>query len=87
MALVTNLKINNDEISFDLNNNLNKLKNSFSNAIRRMIISNVYTYTIDNNSIIIIPLLIILLCVWIFILSFIIFKKLFDAHKKCRLLQ
>jgi DNA-directed RNA polymerase subunit L len=52
MALVTNLKINNDEISFDLNNNLNKLKNSFSNAIRRMIISNVYTYTIDNNTII-----------------------------------
>lgn len=52
MALVTNLKINNDEISFDLNNNLNKLKNSFSNAIRRTIISNVHTYTIDNNTII-----------------------------------
>ena len=33
MALVSNIKINNDEISFNLNNNLNKLKNSFTNAI------------------------------------------------------
>jgi DNA-directed RNA polymerase subunit L len=52
MALVTNIKNENDVISFDLNNNLNQIKNSFANAIRRIIISNVHTYIIDEKSII-----------------------------------
>jgi len=52
MSVVSNIKIKNDEISFDLNNSLNQFKISLANAIRRIIISNVYTYIINDKSII-----------------------------------
>jgi DNA-directed RNA polymerase subunit L len=52
MALINNLKINDDFISFEIKNNLNKIKNSFSNAIRRTIINDIHTYLIDYNSIV-----------------------------------
>jgi DNA-directed RNA polymerase II subunit RPB3 len=52
MSLISNIKINNDLLSFDLNNNSKEFKISFVNAIRRTIIADVYTYAIDNDSII-----------------------------------
>lgn len=52
MALVSNISINEDLINFDLNNNFNKINNSFANAIRRIIISNVETYIVDDKNII-----------------------------------
>jgi DNA-directed RNA polymerase subunit L len=52
MSLISNLKIENDSVSFDLNNQTKEIKISFSNALRRTIISNVYTYTISDKSII-----------------------------------
>lgn len=51
MKFITNLKSNNDLITFHLNNISKEIKISYANAIRRIIISDLYTYTIDNNSI------------------------------------
>jgi len=52
MSFISNLNTNNDLISFDLNNNSKELKISFANAIRRTIISDIYTYAIDAKNII-----------------------------------
>jgi len=49
---ITNIKIENgDTITFDLNNVSKEIKISFANAIRRTIISDIKTYTIDERSI------------------------------------
>ena len=50
--MISNLIINNDEINFELNNNLNQIQISLANAIRRTIIYDIYTYAINNNSVI-----------------------------------
>jgi DNA-directed RNA polymerase subunit L len=52
MSSISNIKTDNDLISFDLNNNLKEFKISFANAIRRTIISDIYIHAIDNKSII-----------------------------------
>jgi len=49
---ITNIKIEKgDTITFDLNNVSKEIKTSFANAIRRTIISDIKTYTIDEKSI------------------------------------
>jgi DNA-directed RNA polymerase subunit L len=44
--------MNNEVISFDLNNDSKEIKTSFANALRRTIISDIYTYIINNETII-----------------------------------
>jgi DNA-directed RNA polymerase subunit L len=51
MSYISNLKLNNDIISFDLNSKSNDIKISLANAIRRTIISDIFVYTIDENNI------------------------------------
>ena len=48
---ITNIKINNDLITFDLNNSSTKIKTALANGIRRSIISMIYTYAIDSGSV------------------------------------
>jgi len=50
MVYFSNIKLNNDELSFELNNN-DTIKTSFANAIRRLIISHVPTISINEESI------------------------------------
>jgi DNA-directed RNA polymerase subunit L len=52
MSIISNLNIINDTVSFDLLNEFDYFKISFVNAIRRTIISDIYVYGIDDNSII-----------------------------------
>jgi DNA-directed RNA polymerase II subunit RPB3 len=52
MSFISNLKINNDFISFDLSNKSQKIKISLANAIRRTIISDIYTYTINDDTVV-----------------------------------
>ena len=51
MTYVSNFKNNGDVVSFNLNNELNTINISFANAIRRVIISDIETYVIDENSV------------------------------------
>lgn len=50
MSYITNLKIDNDTLSFELNNNNNDINISLANAIRRTIISDIKCYTIDEKN-------------------------------------
>lgn len=51
-SFITNIKIENgDTITFDLNNVSKEIKTGLANAIRRTIISDIKTYTIDEGSI------------------------------------
>ena len=50
-SLISNLEITNDSVSFDLNNQTKEIKISFSNALRRTIISSIRTYAISDKSI------------------------------------
>jgi DNA-directed RNA polymerase subunit L len=49
MTYISNFKNNGEVVSFDLNNQSNNINISFANAIRRIIISNIETYSIDEN--------------------------------------
>jgi len=51
MSFVTDFNINNDLLTFNLNNSSKKIKISLANAIRRIILSDIDTYTIDENQI------------------------------------
>ena len=52
MSIITNLSLEDNSISFDINNNIKlPIKISLANSIRRIIISSVETYCIDKNSI------------------------------------
>ena len=51
MTFITNIKINGDLITFELNNKSTKIKTALANAIRRSIISNIETYAINPDSI------------------------------------
>lgn len=51
MSLISNLKLNDNTISFNLNNDTNKIKISFANALRRTIISDIQTYAICSTNI------------------------------------
>ena len=51
MPYISNLKISDDLISFDLDNKTGDIKISLANAIRRTITSDIYVYTIDENNI------------------------------------
>jgi len=52
MSLISNIKMNNEVISFDLNNDSKEIKTSFANALRRTIVSDIYTYIINDETII-----------------------------------
>jgi len=52
MSLISNIKIKDELISFDLNNDSKEIKTSFANALRRTIISDIYTYIINIETII-----------------------------------
>ena len=53
MSIITNLKTEDNYISFDLNNNTeNPIKIGLANSLRRVIISSIETYCIDRKSII-----------------------------------
>lgn len=52
MSFISNIKIDNESISFDLNNDSKEFKTSFANSLRRTIISDIYTYAIDDKNII-----------------------------------
>jgi DNA-directed RNA polymerase II subunit RPB3 len=49
MSYISNLNINEDVLSFDLNNKSKDIKISLANAIRRTIISDIATYAIDEK--------------------------------------
>jgi len=49
MSFVSEFNINSDILTFNLNNNTKKIKISLANAIRRVILSDIYTYTIDEK--------------------------------------
>jgi DNA-directed RNA polymerase II subunit RPB3 len=51
MTYISNFKNNGEIVSFDLNNESNNINISFANALRRIIISNIETYSIDDNSV------------------------------------
>ena len=51
MSYISNLSINEDVLSFDLNNKSKDIKISLANAIRRTIISDIATYAIDAKNI------------------------------------
>ena len=51
MSYVSNLKNENDVLTFDLNNNFKEIKISLVNSIRRIIISDIETYTIDSKNV------------------------------------
>jgi DNA-directed RNA polymerase subunit L/DNA-directed RNA polymerase alpha subunit len=52
MSIITNLKLDDNNITFELNNNINNpIKISLANSIRRTIISNIETYCVDKNNI------------------------------------
>jgi DNA-directed RNA polymerase subunit L len=48
MSYVSNVVLNNDQISFEINNKSQDLKISFVNALRRILISDIYVWNIDN---------------------------------------
>lgn len=52
MSYISNFKIEDDLLSFDLNNNIKDIKISLANAIRRTIISDIPTYAINENEVI-----------------------------------
>jgi DNA-directed RNA polymerase subunit L len=53
MSLISNLKIEDESIKFDLNNNTSQnIKISFANALRCILISEIKTYIIDYKSIV-----------------------------------
>jgi hypothetical protein len=53
MSIITDLKLDDNSILFEVNNNINNpIKIGLVNSIRRTIISNIETYCIDKNSII-----------------------------------
>jgi DNA-directed RNA polymerase subunit L len=52
MSYISNFKIEDDLLSFDLNNNKKDVKISLANAIRRTIISDIPTYAINENEVI-----------------------------------
>jgi DNA-directed RNA polymerase II subunit RPB3 len=51
MPYITNFKIKEDLLNFDLNNKSNEINISLANAIRRTIISDISTYTIDEKTV------------------------------------
>ncbi len=51
MSYISNFKIEDNLLSFDLNNNSKDVKISLANAIRRTIISDIYTYAINDHEI------------------------------------
>jgi DNA-directed RNA polymerase subunit L len=52
MSYISNFKIEDDLLSFDLNNNKKDVKISLANAIRRTIISDIHTYAINEDKVI-----------------------------------
>jgi DNA-directed RNA polymerase subunit L len=52
MSYISNFKIEDDLLLFDLNNDSKNIKISLANAIRRTIISDIYTYAINEDEII-----------------------------------
>lgn len=52
MSLISNIQLSEDSIFFDLNNSNKEIKISLANAIRRIILSDIYTYIIDYHKII-----------------------------------
>jgi len=51
MSYISNFKIEDEHLSFEINNNFKDIKISFVNAIRRTIISDIYTYAINEKTI------------------------------------
>jgi DNA-directed RNA polymerase subunit L len=51
MSYILNKKLSNNTLTFDLNNSSKDVKISMANAIRRTIISDIYTYSIDEKTI------------------------------------
>ena len=51
MSYISSLKNENDVLTFDLNNNSKEIKISLVNSIRRIIISDIETYIIDNKNV------------------------------------
>ena len=51
MSLISELQVTDESISFDLNNSNKEIKISLANAIRRTILSDLYTYIIDCHKI------------------------------------
>lgn len=51
MSYITNFNIKNDLLNFDLDNQSDKINISLANAIRRTIISDISTYTIDEKTV------------------------------------
>lgn len=52
MSIISNITNTDDSISFDLNNEASEIRISLANSIRRTIISDISTYTIDDESIV-----------------------------------
>ena len=51
MSYILNKKLSNNTLTFDLNNTSQNIKISLANAIRRTIISDIYTYAIDEKTV------------------------------------
>ena len=51
MPIISNFKIENNIATFDLNNNEKDIKISLANSIRRILISEIYTYAINEKKV------------------------------------